>query len=137
MIHTTRWQPDTCGCVVEYEWDDSVDEKTRVHSLTKITRCPYHETLTKNGAYSAVIDENTTKNKVHGIVLENFPDLVNEVKNDDGSISKRLKPEVEFKWSFDVDRKLQVELVGITKENKTKLQNLVNTKIAAQKADII
>lgn len=137
MIHTTRWSPDTCGCVVEYDWDDSVDAKDRTHVLNKITRCPFHENLAKNAAYSAVLDENQTKNKVHGLVVENFPELVNEVKNPDGSISKQLKPEIKFNFSFDVDRKLQVELVGATETHKTKLKDLVDTKIAAEKADIL
>lgn len=30
-FRTTRWEPDTCDCVVEYDWDDAVSQDTRVH----------------------------------------------------------------------------------------------------------
>lgn len=40
--HLTRWRPDTCGCVIEYEWDSDDAEETRVHTPVKIDACPDH-----------------------------------------------------------------------------------------------
>lgn len=42
-ININRWSPDTCSCVVEYSWDDSVPAEQRVHKLHRIvTACPEH-----------------------------------------------------------------------------------------------
>ncbi len=40
--HLTRWRPDTCGCVIEYEWDDAEAEEARQHVPKKIDACPDH-----------------------------------------------------------------------------------------------
>lgn len=30
-IQTTRWSPDTCNCVILYQWDDALPDDQRVH----------------------------------------------------------------------------------------------------------
>jgi hypothetical protein len=32
MIQTTTWRPDTCGCIISYQWDDAVPQATRTHT---------------------------------------------------------------------------------------------------------
>ena len=38
----TRWQPDSCSCIVEYSWDDETSETDRVHTPTTIMACEQH-----------------------------------------------------------------------------------------------
>ena len=38
--HLTRWRPDTCGCVIEYEWDSDRPEEARRHGPLKLDACP-------------------------------------------------------------------------------------------------
>lgn len=128
MIKTTRWKPDTCGCEIEYSWDDSVSEDKRAHTVSKVNKtCPDHANLADNPTkYAKVLEENQTKNKVYAQILENCPDLVEEKTNPDGTVSKQLKPDKEYKWSFDGSRKLQVEVVGASLTDKTTITNIVN-----------
>jgi len=32
MLQTTTWSPNTCGCVIIYQWDDSIPEASRTHT---------------------------------------------------------------------------------------------------------
>ena len=51
---TTRWSPDTCDCIVEFTWDDSVREDQRTHTLSNvINKCPAHTGQTDSNCYSA------------------------------------------------------------------------------------
>lgn len=137
MIQITRWRPDTCDCIIEYEWDDTLPEADRVHNLKTIQRCPAHQAHQKPDAYQAVQDENRRKNKVHSLILENMPDIVEEVTNSDGSKAKRLKAGVEFGWSFDDKRKLVVDLKGATVAHKNQLKGLINSGFGTNKIDVI
>lgn len=94
MKKITRWSPDTCGCVVEYNWDDAVSEAERVHTLSKVEKkCINHQHLSDQDVYSALFDENPRKNKVLDAIHSQFPALVDQVK-----------------WSFDENRVLQIKI---------------------------
>lgn len=42
-IKVTTWHPDTCECVLQYEWDTEHSEDQRVHkALPSIKRCELH-----------------------------------------------------------------------------------------------
>lgn len=62
-MKVTRWSPDTCGCVVEYEWDDTVPAKNRVRKFKACVRkCPRHAHLDDEAVYNAITEENSRKN---------------------------------------------------------------------------
>lgn len=42
---TTRWKPDTCGCTVDYSWDDAVPEADLVLTCVAVELCPDHASL--------------------------------------------------------------------------------------------
>lgn len=74
MIQTTHWSPDTCGCVFDYQWDDTLSGDERVHTVSKIVHtCSEHQIVKLNpsGHFSVVVDENVRKNKVYGKFTEN------------------------------------------------------------------
>lgn len=100
MIRVTRWSPDTCGCVLEYEWDDTKSENERIHSYVRTLKCcPEHEQLglVAGRLYDQVLSENTRKNIA-------FDEI------------QKVKPEVTFDnylWFFDKKRVLQISLIGV------------------------
>jgi len=96
----TRWSPDTCGCVLEYEWDDKVAPELRTHAFSKlINRCPVHAlSPTDEGCYDTVLEENQRKNKTFGIAEAVVPGL---------------QPE-NYHWVFDAGRKLEVDFVDVS-----------------------
>lgn len=99
MKRITRWSPDTCGCILEYEWDDAQDENTRTHSFKRIIKtCPEHAVLAGKPHYDQVLSENTRKNIGLNIIQKNHPEVTDD----------------NYLWWFDKGRILQVSLVGIT-----------------------
>lgn len=38
----TRWRPDTCGCVVDFEWDSDVPEADRALVCVALEPCSEH-----------------------------------------------------------------------------------------------
>lgn len=114
MKHTTRWSPDTCDCVLEYEWDDVVPESERTHTPTSVVNtCSAHTSLSGvAGKYNQVLSENQTKNKAIDEIIQNFPEVRKEVTDKDGTRFE-LKDEIECKWSFDENRKLGLDFEGV------------------------
>lgn len=127
MLKTTKWRPDTCGCEIEYQWDDSVAQEERTHVVSTITKnCPIHDPIpTKGEHYNVVLEENQRKNKVYGKLLD-LPTLTVDVVQTDGKTIKELKPSVQYNWSFDKDRNLVVDLVGVTTSDKNTLKTAVS-----------
>jgi len=72
MIKTTRWTLDTCKCVLDLHWDDSVDVSegaSPIVSVSSVTKCPLHAHHASGADhYQAVLahnrDANVQANKV-------------------------------------------------------------------------
>lgn len=123
---TTRWSPDTCGCVLEYEWDDSEDENTRTHSFKRIIKaCPEHTALAGKSHYDQVLSENTRKNITFGEIRKALP-------------KEEITPD-NYLWFFDKDRVLQVSLVGVDLPEAAKrgLQTALDARFGAGKAKVL
>lgn len=59
----TRWSPDTCGCVLEYEWDDAVDVDARVHvPCAPVSVCSTH--AVEADPHAAAEADNKIKNQL-------------------------------------------------------------------------
>lgn len=123
MLRTTRWNPDTCGCVLEYEWDDAQDENERVHNFKNAVQlCEHHKALIADKAYDEVLSENTRKNIVFGEVQKIKPDITSD----------------DYTWSFDESRKLRVGFLGKLKGGeKGSLQTLCDGKFGTGKVEVI
>ena len=95
MLRTTKWRPDTCGCEIEYEWDDSISDDQRVHSVKNILHpCKAHKNLDSVTHYNTILEENTEKNKLVGKVIE----------LDDSLTHKHIE------WSYDEQRKIKLSI---------------------------
>ena len=122
MKQVTRWRPDTCGCVLEYEWEDTEDLDTRTvtHKKTVVT-CSAHARLKDQGLYDAVHSENTRKNITFGLLIE---DLTEEEK---------AEAYYKYKWRFDQNRVLIIDFEGTSAEAKASVEARLNTRFGVNK----
>ena len=74
MIRRTRWSPDTCGCIIEFEWDDTVSADARVHTpAALVQQCALHAGQSLQETYDDLVDENPRKNRLEARLLSAFP----------------------------------------------------------------
>lgn len=127
MKHTTRWSPDTCECVLEYEWDDAVPENERTHTPTTMIRaCSAHASISDvTGKYNQILSENQTKNQALHEIIQNFPEVRKEVIDKNGTRFE-LKDEIIAGWSFDEDRKLKLNFEGVVLSAAKKVEMIAH-----------
>lgn len=69
-VKSTTWQPSTCGCIIEYDADDTrpdVFPSYKQHVFT----CAVHSTMPPGlQRWDAVVDENQTFNYTKAAILE-------------------------------------------------------------------
>jgi len=126
MKQVTRWSPDTCSCILEYEWDDTLEDSARTHSFKKVVQlCDHHKALVAAQAYNAVLSENTRKNQAWGL-------------------AKAVKPDLEidsYTWSFEgtgENRRLKAGFLGkLSAAERANLQAQCNSKFGAGKVEVI
>lgn len=117
MIRVTRWHPDTCECIVDFEWDDSLPA---VHNIKEVIRaCAPHAGLSPTQLWAALMDENPRKNYTFG-----FAEAITPVNADD------------CEWSFNAKRVLQVTIRGLTGIHKAQLQTKCNQKFGPGKVKV-
>lgn len=126
MITTTRWSPDTCDCVLEYEWDTEVSEDLRVHTPKEPVRvCDDHKVNPKPEVHDKVHEENTRKNKALDEAIKALPSFA---KTDAGG---NKTPDLDkIAWSFDEDRNLVIDLKGAKKADKDAVKAVVSAKLS-------
>jgi hypothetical protein len=105
MKHTTRWRPDTCACVLEFEWDDEDSEEIRAHNAIKVERCGAHphEGEPNQNVFETVHRENQHKNTVLQHLLDGLDDAHIET-NAQGHRAFKHDPS----FQFDEARQLRV-----------------------------
>lgn len=126
VINVTRWYPDTCSCVIEYEWDSEQNEDERVHKFKSIVGvCPDHTSLSGDGLFQSVLKENRMKN----MLLPEIQNIVPDFDNDK-----------HYKWSFDKTRTLKVNLAHpyftSNPNQKKTVQDICDTKYGKGKVVI-
>lgn len=135
-IKTTRWSPDTCGCIINYSWDDATPEDSRTHTLSNIVkRCPAHQQLSTNQAiYDTVTEENPRKNIALKEILDHSPAQMTELEPESGR--QRFKKDVDIKWSWSgtaPNRTLTMNIqntagISLTNTQKNTVRSILNSK---------
>ena len=70
-IHINSWKPDTCGCIIHYQWDDSVPQEEIVTELFAIERvCEAHLALASASVKSQPELLSKTKDDKHSILIQ-------------------------------------------------------------------
>lgn len=62
MIQITRWSPDTCKCILEYQWDDVIPEDEREHTVYNIVSACSEHTGTPQNIFEEVVELNQAFN---------------------------------------------------------------------------
>lgn len=128
-INTTRWKPDTCGCVFEYDWDADLPESERVHTLSNIVKgCGSHADHSGSAKMEAVLEENQRKNQSFGIIMDSDEAFVST--DTEGNRTPNLK---KLHWSWDSNRNLLITADGITTNSKNTIQAALNTQFGSGK----
>lgn len=65
----TRWKPDTCRCVIEFDGHNPDGSQ----NVVSILKCAEHISDVK--AHESVLDENQSKNKAIGKLIEDNPEM--------------------------------------------------------------
>ena len=73
----TRWQPDTCECIIEYNEDGTLSNV--------VNACDAHQGDDEETVYQNVKEENPRKNKSFKEILDNAPAALYD-------IDPRLRP---------------------------------------------
>lgn len=132
MIQITRWSPDTCSCVVEYQWDDSDLIENRQHILSKVVnKCIAHQEYADEIVFSTITDENKRKNIVLNEIFSNIPSL--SFINNEGKV---IYDEKSVNWQFDQGRKLIIS-TNLKLTEKTKVKNLLKNKFKTNEVEIL
>ena len=119
MKKITRWRPDTCGCELEFEWDNEVSLDKRTHLPGKyVVKCAAHNHIEDNTRhFESVLEENRRKNQTLTILKE-LPLSFVEQNTTGKATVKVFKEGYEPVWSFDENRKLIIHLPNTTPEDK-------------------
>ncbi len=118
-LHTTRWRPDTCTCIIEYSWEDTAPEEQRTHSVHRVTnKCEAHKNLNDKEIYAAVTEENPRKNLALSKLMDRFPHLIEEITDESGNKYKRFKERHKPTFKFDSDRHLVIDIPNLSSRDK-------------------
>lgn len=138
-LRTTRWSPDTCDCIIDQSWDDSLPQDQIVTTLSNIVnKCSFHSILATNtGVWDSVMDENPRKNNTLQHILDNGPNTLYDLQG----TSRILKQTVNYNFSWSgtaPNRILTVSFTGVTLTNtqKNSIQTFLNTKFGTNKVII-
>jgi hypothetical protein len=93
-IQAQKWSPDTCKCTLSRILDTSNPDITIQTYF--VTKGPEHSTLELAELHDAVHAENQLKNSFQTMIHKEIPN----------------GKDLEYNWSFDIDRKLVVDVTG-------------------------
>jgi hypothetical protein len=133
-VHTTTWSPDTCSCIIQYTWDDSVPDSERTHTVSNVDPCSIHANTgaNKEDKWNAVKEENSRKNISFQDILDNGPAALYDLKDGVRTIKQNIN--VSLNWSGEApNRVLTVSFPGVslTTQQRTTIQNFLNNKFGA------
>lgn len=143
-LKTTRWYPDTCDCILEYQWDDEVQEDSRTHTPTNIVqKCTAHQTLPNNTntIYDTINEENPRKNKALDEILQNAPSTAwYDIDATNGT--RKFKNGIGISWTWSgtaPNRTMSLSFSGITltTQQRSNLQTRLNNRFGVGKVTLV
>lgn len=127
-MQQNTWSPDTCDkCEIVYEWDDTVSQDQRVHTVVEVINAPVDfKNDTKEVQYDKILKENQRKNIAIGEVIRQNPKLVNAEGN--------FKPGMDINFFYDNLHILHLKTKGLNPQEKVTTQEKINAKVGVGKA---
>jgi len=127
MKKITRWSPDTCDCVIDFEWD--TDNPDLPHVGKEIVKaCDAHKGNDVSNGYAKVLDENQRKNKAFKLITDNLIDYAKLTDRGESIIDRE-----KVSYYFDADRKLVITAKDIKNQDKTNIQAIIDLNIGTDK----
>ncbi len=136
-IQNTRWSLDTCDCIIDYRWDDSLpNDQIVLTPINTVRTCTAHSAIATNPTahYSILMDENPRKNQAIQHILDNGPATLYDIVG--SNRVAKLGINLNFSWSgVAPNRVLTINIVGVTLTNQQKntAQNALNAKFGTGK----
>lgn len=134
VIKQQRWKHDTCNC----QYIENYNTDTDTFSLNQFeVICTPHSTISDNTTrYNVLHSDNQRKNFVLTDCINQFSSILGQTDTDSGTIV--LKKGITFNFSYSGSgdtRILTISFSGVslTTQQKTTLQNLINTKYGSGK----
>ena len=144
VIKITRWSPDTCDCVFDYEWDDAQSEDVRVHNFKQVAKeCTSHSHLTGNNKkdmYDSSLEENKRKNGSLAELVDKAAADFGEPDPTSGAMTLKKNITVSWTWSGTAPNRvmtLNVKGITLTNQKKTAAQNFINNRFGAGKVVLV
>ena len=119
-LHENVWFPDTCSCVITYQWDDAATGSATISTMNKVGN--EHGTLVGTALYSVLTSENGRKNQMVNVISGFIASF--DAKN--------------YGWSFNASRVLLVSFLGTSVNNaiKTNIQNAADLQFGTGKVAV-
>lgn len=134
-VQRTRWRPDTCGCVLEYEWDDAQPAELRTHTPVVARACRHHQVGATADVFKTCADENTLKNRVMNKILED-PSFGVDVVNGEGELVREFQQGAEPTFRYDEKRSLIVSLPATKKIEALVIKSGLSKEFGAGKIEV-
>jgi hypothetical protein len=133
MIKTTRHSPDTCGCVILYDWDTEHPEDTRIH-----TNYRFEKQCAEHMAHQVhhVVAEHNLINDTKNHILSHSPMMQIKKTDEYGEVTTSLHRDVQLIHNWTDDRKLRIQFAGkmkIPDEHKSYLQSILDQNVGKDK----
>lgn len=118
------WEPDTCGCIVEFYYDPKIDANQRVHTPFRVLKeCELHShDNDPNTCLTILTEESQRKNHA----LRDLAEIADANTVDTIGEHKMFKEQKEPKYHFDKDRNLVIDTSkGFTGKSKKSLEGVL------------
>lgn len=129
-IKVIQWSPDTCECVLEYEYDTE-DTKTNKTFTGRnvISACPRHSgAASPNATFGQVLADNNVKNNTLRAIMDNFPALTEVRDPDNPEDGVRLKSGA-VSYVLRLDRVYELTIPDLTQAEKDQAQSIINSEV--------
>jgi hypothetical protein len=133
MKGTTNWQPDTCECILDFDWDDK-DGSVAVNKIIKVCKAHAEEKDIVEH-FQAVLEENQRKNIAIGKIMSEVSRAVDTTIDEKGDSVQKLKPGFEVAFSFDAERKLILNLDSLTTQEKATVITACDSALGTGKVE--
>lgn len=139
----TRWTLDTCGCVLEIDWDPAVPPASRTHTLaTVVTACPLHPLAVSPVGATVESDQiapAADNRRVGRAVAAAMARLPAKLQQTDADGTVRLREGVGLEWTFSgtgATRVVTLRFPGVTFTNaeRNQVQGAIDTAVGVGKA---
>ena len=134
-LHRNTWGPDTCSCVLEYEFDEDLDPTIRTHKLVAVhNACLAHADVASH--IGEVLESQTVPTHVENIRKNTgLDELAAQLGLPADSTRWEKLQQYLNRWYYDTSspRVLHIVTKGLTAQQKSRAQSAADTRFGVGK----